>query len=168
MQKRGSAAWILLLGLLLGTAAFAQNNSLTGTWKLDVKQSDFGSDPAPKSLTVTVKDTQKMFSVHGRGIDDKGKTFSYSWSGPEDGSMHPGMSNGKVSGKMSARKEGDTLVRHSEDLDASSYDYRATVSSDGNTATEEMTGKDKGGKEVKQKTVWHRAATQKSAAKKSE
>jgi hypothetical protein len=168
-MKIGSAiAWILLFGLSLCTAAFAQNTSLTGTWKLDTKQSDFGSEPAPKSLTALLKDTEKTFSMHCHGIDDKGKGFSYSWSGPEDGSMHPLMDNGKAAGKMSARKDGDVLVRHSEDPDGSSADYRASVSSDGNTATEETAARSKDGKETKQKTVWHRVAAQKGMDKKSE
>lgn len=164
MKKSAAIAWMLLLGLLLSTAAFAQNRSLTGTWKLDTKQSDFGSEPPPKSMTATLKDTQKMFSLHGHGIDAKGKSFSYSWSGPEDGTMLPIRTGGKVSGKMSARKDGDTLVRHSEDsTDGTIADYRATVSEDGKSATEEVTYRSKDGKESsKQKTVWHRVPTQKS------
>jgi hypothetical protein len=67
---------------------------------------------------------------------------------------------------MSARKEGDTLLRHSEDLGGSS-DYRATLSSDGNTATEEMTTKSKDGKETKGKTVWHRVSSQNNTNHKS-
>ena len=143
--------------VLLTTSALAQNFSFAGTWKLDVKQSDFGSEPAPKSITVTLlKDTPKMLSIRGHGIDDQGKSFSYSWSGPEDGSMQPMTNNGKVEGKQSARKEGDTLVRHGENPDGSSFDARATISGDGNMATEEVSMKSKDGKETKQKTVWHR------------
>ena len=163
MKTAFAAGWILLLG----TVAFAQNASFSGAWKLDVKQSDFGSEPPPKSEIVTVKDTSKMLSVHGHGIDDKGKTFSFSWSGPEDGKMRPMMSNGKTSvDKMSARKDGDALVRHGENEDGSSFDARATLSSDGNTATEEWTGKSKDGKEMKSKTVWHRVSMPKSTEKK--
>jgi hypothetical protein len=166
-MKRGfAAASILMFGLGFGVVAFAQNASFSGTWKLDAKQSDFGSEPGPRSVTVTVKETQKALSVHSHGIDAEGKSFSWSWNGPEDGSLHPIMSGGKAEGKMSARKEGDTLLRHSEDLDGSS-DYRATLSSDGNTATEEMTTKSKDGKETKGKTVWHRVSSQNNTNHKS-
>ena len=120
MKRASSVAWILLLG----TIAFAQNASLTGTWELDTKPSDFGSEPAPKSTSSTVKDTPKMFSFRGHGIDDKGKSFSYSWSGPTDGSMHPTTENGKVTGQSSIRKVGDGFVRHGESTDGK-FDGRA-------------------------------------------
>jgi hypothetical protein len=68
---------------------------------------------------------------------------------------------------MSAKKEGDTLVRLGEDPDGSTYDYRATISSDGNSATEEMTARSKDGKETKQKTLWHRLSEAKTTDQKS-
>jgi hypothetical protein len=164
-MKTGAAAlWILLVG----TASFAQNASSSGTWKLDVKQSDFGSEPAPKSLTVTVKDTGKTVSIHGHGIDDKGKNFSFSWNGPEDGSMRPMMEDGKVTGKANARKEGHVLVRHGEGTDGSSFDERVTLSSDGNTKTSEWTVKSNDGKETKAKLVLHRVPAQKTTENKSQ
>lgn len=163
-----TVAWIWCLGLLLSTASFAQDTSLTGTWKLDTKQSDFGSEPAPKSTTSTVKDTPKMFSFRGHGVDDEGKSFSYSWSGPTDGSMHPTTDNGNVTGKSSIRKVRDGFVRHGESTDGSSFDARATVSNDGNTITVEMTARSKDGKETKQKTVWHRVSAEKSADQRSD
>jgi len=162
MKRASSVAWILLLG----TIAFAQNASLTGTWELDTKPSDFGSEPAPKSTSSTVKDTPKMFSFRGHGIDDKGKSFSYSWSGPTDGSMHPTTENGKVTGQSSIRKVGDGFVRHGEGTDGSSFDAKATVSSDGDTITVESSAKSKDGKETKQKSVFHRVSTQTSPGKK--
>jgi len=162
MKRASSVAWILLLG----TVTFAQSASLTGTWKLDVKQSDFGSGPAPKSITSTVEDTPKMFSFRGRGIDDKGKSFSYSWRGPTDGNMYPTTENGKVTGKSSIRKVGDGFVRHGEGTDGSSFDARATVSSGGDTITIEWTAKSKDGKETKWKSVFHRVAMQKSTGRK--
>src|SRR5215469_16277090 len=139
MKRASSVTWILLLGAV----AVAQNASLTGTWELDTKQSDFGSGPAPKSITSTVKDTPKMFSFRGHGIDDKGKSFSYSWSGPTDGSMHPTTENGKVTGQSSIRKVGDGFVRHGEGTDGSSFDAKATVSSDGDTITVESSANQK-------------------------
>ena len=71
-------------------------------------------------------------------IDDKGKVFDYSWKGPEDGSMHPVMSNSKEVGKQSARREGDgSITRHGEDPDGSSFDGHDEISDDGNTINEE-------------------------------
>jgi hypothetical protein len=81
-----------------------------------------------------------MLSWRVHLIDGKGKAISYSWSGPEDGSMQPVMQGGKEIGKQSAKKEDDgSLLRHGEDPDGSSFDARSKMSDDGNTMTEELT-----------------------------
>jgi len=134
---------------------------------MDASQSDFGSEPAPKSVTVTVlQDTSEMLSWRVHIVDDKGKNISYSWSGPQDGSMHPVMQNGKEMSKQSAKREEDgSLLRHDEDPDGSSTDARSKVSDDGNTMTDEMTTKAKDGKELKQKITYHRVTGKKDAKK---
>ena len=60
---------------LLAISAWAQSKqSQLGTWNMDLSQSDFGSDAAPKSVTLTVlKDTPEMLSWRVHVVDDKGK-----------------------------------------------------------------------------------------------
>jgi hypothetical protein len=132
--------------------------SLVGSWKLDIAQSELGPGPAPKSVAGTIfKESPQMFSYRSHGIDDKGKPFSEAWSGPEDGSMHPVIRNGKPSGQSGFTREPDgTLVWHSEDADGSTGVGRLSISPDGNTSTTEGTSKSKDGKESKEKQVWHR------------
>jgi hypothetical protein len=152
---------VTTIGVLVVASALGQSkNSDVGTWKVDISQSTFGSDPAPKSITVVIlKDTPQMLSWRVRGIDDKGKSFGYSWSGPEDGTMHPVMQNGKEIAKQSAKREDDaTLLRHGEDADGSSFDARDKRSDDGNTISEESKAKSKDGKESTTKTIYHRSA----------
>jgi hypothetical protein len=148
-----------LWAILAVSIGLAQDKpSFVGAWKLDVSQSDFGSEPAPKSMEARTKtDTPQMLSYRLHGVDDKGKAFSYSWSGPQDGSMHPFMVNGKPAGRQGVKREQDTLVRHGEDsTDGSSFDARTQLSADGNTITDEETDTSKDGKVTKQKAVWHR------------
>src|SRR5215469_15253593 len=87
---------------LLAVGAWAQSKQpQLGMWKMDASQSDFGTGPVPKSVTVTIlKDTPEMLSWRAHIVDDKGKSISYSWSGPQDGSMHPVMQNGKETSKQ--------------------------------------------------------------------
>lgn len=134
--------------------------SMVGTWKLDIAQSDFGSDPAPKSETGTIfKDTPQMFSYRVHGVDDKGKPFVYSWSGPEDGSMHPGLLNGKPYDQAGFTREQDgTLVQREKGADGSTSEGRISMSPDGNTWTAEGNSKSKDGKEDRSKQVFHRVA----------
>jgi hypothetical protein len=155
------AFFCVLITVSIGLAQ--DKPSAVGTWKLDIAHSDFGSDPAPKSLTLIIlKDTPQMTSWRVRGVDDKGKPFAFSWSGPVDGSMHPMMVGGKPSGgQQSGKREQDgTIVRHGEDsTDGSSFDARSSESSDGSTITDEITAKSKDGKESKEKQVWHRVGS---------
>jgi len=138
--------------------SLAQTSSpFVGTWKLNVAKSDLGSEPPPKESTITIsKDTADLFSMHGEGEDSKGNRWSWAWDGPPDGKMHPFKGS---SGQQSVRKEGRVLIRHAEFSDGSSFDARATVSADGNTAVEETTWKSKDGKETKSKSVVDRVST---------
>lgn len=139
--------------------ALAQSKqSEVGTWKLDMSQSDFGPDAAPKSVTLTIlKDTPAMLSWRVRMVDEKGNSSSISWSGPQDGSLHPVMQNGKEISKQSAKREsGGSLHRHGEEPDGSSFDAYSKMSDDGNSITDELYAKDKDGKQLRQKFVYHR------------
>jgi hypothetical protein len=152
--------------------AMAQNRTFVGTWKLDASQSDLGRDPAPQSLTCTIlKDSPEFASWRCRPVDQNGKLISYSWSGPEDGSLHPLKDpTGKVLAMESMKKQSDgTILRHGEDSsDGSSVDAVLKVSADGSTLTEEPTEKRKDGTETKQKSVLHRAAKAASGASTSQ
>jgi len=142
--------------ILAATCAFSQTkSSFIGTWKLDTAQSKM-AEPV-KSLTVVIlKDTPQLLSWRGHGIDDKGQTFSLAWKGPEDGSMHPTIRNGKADFNQSASKEQDgTMVRRGEDKDGS-WEARSKVSADGKTLTDEITTKSKDGKETKDTDVYQR------------
>lgn len=151
---------IVTLSLLSQT-----QKSAVGTWKFDPTRSDLGSEPAPKSLFIVVlKDTPQMLSWRVRGTDEKGKPFSYSWSGPEDGTMHPVTVTSGSKMKESAKKESDgTLVRHGEDSDGSSFDASSSLSEDGNTMTDQVTEKSKDGKETTTKYVYERVTHRKKS-----
>jgi hypothetical protein len=157
---------VVMCGLIGSTNGLAQDKtSLVGTWKMDVAQSGFGSDAAPKSVTLIIlKDTPQMLSWRVRDVDEKGKLVVLSWIGPEDGSMHPVIADGKTFGQQSAKREQDgTRVRRGEDPDGSVYDSHDSLSPDGNTLTEEITSKSKDGKETTLKLVLRRVGGSASA-----
>ena len=134
--------------------AFAQTNaahaSAVGTWKLDVAKSSFGSEPAPKAVTLTIlKDTAELCSWRVDVVDEKGQSMSYSWSGPQDGSMQPVKdAKDQIVGQESLKRDKDgVLLRHGADTNGgSSFDGHATLSADGNTITDVVTSKTKDGK----------------------
>jgi hypothetical protein len=163
-MRRSTLSVTVICLLSVGTWGQSKASDI-GTWKVDIAQSTFSSEPAPKSITVEIlKDTPQLLAWSVKGIDGDGKAFTYSWNGPIDGSMHPLMQNGKEIGKESAKREDDgTLVRHGEDPDGSSFDARDKLSEDGNTILEESSTKSKDGKETKTKTVYHRISGTKKA-----
>ena len=155
---------VLLVMLLNASLALAQTNaskaSAVGTWKMDVKQSTFGSEPPPKSVTLNIiKDTPDASSWRVDVVDTAGKSVLYSWSGPVDGTLQPLKgADGQVIGKESLKRDGDALLRHGEDpSDGSSFDSRATMSADGNTITDVTTMKSKDGKTSKATAVYRRS-----------
>jgi hypothetical protein len=147
IAKRITASVVAAI-LLNVSLAIRQTNaskaSAVGTWKMDLKQSTFGSEAPPKSVTLNIlKDAPEASAWRVDVVDDKGKSASYLWSGPVDGTLQPLKSaDGQVIGKESLKRDGDALLRHGEDpTDGSSFDARATMSGDGNTITDVVTMK---------------------------
>ena len=106
-----------------------------------------------KSMTLTIlTDTPEKGSWRIDLVDPTGKPFSYSWSGPQDGSMHPlKAADGTEIAKESLKKEqSGVLVRHGEDAEGGSFDGRATMSADGKTITDIVTNKPKDGQVSKE------------------
>ena len=123
-MKKACLFNLTALLIFLTASCFAQTSNWTvGDWKLDMSASDFGPDPVPQTLMVHIlKDSEKLLSWKVTGTDEKGTPIAYSWSGPEDGSMHLVMQDGKEIGKQSAKRNADgSLTRHGEDSDGSSF-----------------------------------------------
>jgi len=151
------------LFLLAARPAFAQaaasHVSSVGTWKADLKASKFGGEEVPKSLTLTImKDTPQLLSWRVDVVDAKGQAMSYSWSGPQDGTMQSVKGpDGKEIGKESFKDEKGVLVRRGDGgKDGPSFESHVTTSADGNTMTDVVTGTSKDGKSITQTVVWRR------------
>jgi hypothetical protein len=113
----------------------------------------------PKAVTLTIlKDAPELTSFRVEVVDAKGETFSYSWSGPRDGSLQPLKdAKGQILGQESITRDKDgAVLRHGVGPDGSSFDARSTLSADGNTITDVITSKTKDGKTSKRTDVLHR------------
>lgn len=159
----GISVCAVLLLVLAAPSAFAQAaaaHSSVGTWKADLKESKFGDEGAPKSLTLTItKDTPQLLSWSVDQVDAKGTAMSYSWSGPKDGTMQPLKgSDGKEVGKESFKDENGVVIRRgAADKDQPGFESHVTMSADGNTMTDVITAKSKDGKPMNQTIIWRRA-----------
>src|SRR5262245_43825397 len=153
----------ILLFLLAAPPAFAQaaasHVSTVGTWKADLKESKFGGEEVPKSLTLTImKDTPQLLSWRVDVVDAKGTAMSYSWSGPQDGTMQSVKGpDGKEIGKESFKHDKGVLIRRGDSgKEGPTFESRVTTSADGNTMTDVVTGKSKDGKTMTQTVLWRR------------
>jgi hypothetical protein len=161
----GISVFVVLLFLLAAPPVFAQaaapHVSSVGTWKADLKESKFGDEGAPKSLTLTImKDTPQLLSWRVDEVDAKGTAMSYSWSGPQDGTMQPVKgTDGKELGKQSFKDEKGVMIRRGDGgKDGPPFESHVTTSADGKTMTDVVTAKSKDGKPMSQTVVWHRAS----------
>lgn len=142
----------------------ASNASAVGTWELDLAKSNFGSETPPKSMTLVIlKDTPQEHSWRLDSVDDKGQASSFSWRGPQDGSLHPARDpKGQVIGQEGLKRDKDgSLLRHGTDDSGVSFEARATLSPDGNTITDVATFKTPDGKAVTMTAVYHRVVARK-------
>jgi len=153
----------VLLSLLAAPSAFAQaaasHVSSVGTWKADLKESKFGDEEAPKSITLTImKDTPQLLSWRVEMVDAKGQAISYSWNGPQDGTMQPVKgSDGKELEKQSFKDEKGVLIRRGDGgKDGRPFESHVTTSADKNTMTDVVNAKSKDGKPMTQTIVWRR------------
>jgi hypothetical protein len=160
---------LLVLTAVLLTAAwpgvFAQNPSSVGTWKYNASQSDFGSGTKPKSMTLVItKDTPQMLAWHLTEVDTDGKVIHESWSGPQDGSMHPLKRTG---GNREAgfQASGDQFTITEKSPDGTNTQSQVTKSDNGDTMTEHVTGTGQGGAPMTATIVWHRVTGTKKVAK---
>jgi hypothetical protein len=166
MKKMCGLLALLVIGVASTAAAQTKGTraSSVGTWKVDVQQSDFGSDPKPKSMTLTVlEDTPQHLSWRLDTVDGDGKPSSESWSGPLDGTMLSAKGpDGAEIYKASFKWDGDVLQRHIEGA-LGPLDGRTTMSTDGNTMTDVAIIKQPDGKTAKWMVLYHRdsAAQQK-------
>jgi hypothetical protein len=79
---------IVLLAALIVIAQ--SQHSAVGTWKLNVQKSDFGSVPAPKSMTIVVtEDSKNKVAWKANGVGPDGKKINESYSGSVDGNANP-------------------------------------------------------------------------------
>jgi len=99
-------------------------------------------------------------------VDGTGKTSTFAWSGPLDGSMQDMKdAAGQVIAKASMKRDGEAMLRRVDVPNVGIFEERGTFSVDHNTYTEvgKMTTKD--GKALTSTAVYHRAAGERPATK---
>jgi hypothetical protein len=135
-------ASVFALAAVVCVPAFAQNNPLVGTWKLDVTKSKFDPGPAPKSLTRTVETQGDGVKYTFDGVAADGNPIAYGFSVQFDGKDNP------ISGSIPSGADTISAKR----IDSNTFEAtlrnggkvietsKVTVSMDGKVTTVESKG----------------------------
>jgi hypothetical protein len=76
------------LATALPQAGLAQNNPLTGTWKLNLAKSKYSPGPPPKSATLTYRADGNFVRRIADGVDADGKPTKSEWMHIYDGNSY--------------------------------------------------------------------------------
>lgn len=149
-----SATVVAILGAAFcaGPAYSQGKPDFTGTWKLNARKSDFGTDPAPDSLVAKVEHKNDVFKYVVDGAAN-GQDFHEELEIPIDGKPHPGP--GDFPGTMTMKWDGPVLVFEMKMDDGTVVERgRFQLSADGKVATRESHGKTPDGAESKRREVY--------------
>jgi hypothetical protein len=109
---------------------------------------------------VITKDTPQMLAWHVTETDPNGKTTHESWSGPQDGSMHPvRRAGGNGQASFQANNGGYTMQEKMPN--GISADSQISKSDGGDTMTEHVTGTDSKGQQFTETVVWRKVTRSK-------
>jgi hypothetical protein len=137
---------IVLLAALIVIAQ--SQHSAVGTWKLNVQKSDFGSVPAPKSMTIVVtEDSKNKVAWKANGVGPDGKKINESYSGSVDGNANPvkGSPTGEQTVAYTRNADG-TVTAVTKDKNGQEVAHGTiSWSDDGKTMTLKNTRKSPGG-----------------------
>ncbi len=150
-----SAVFTILGAAFWAGPAYSQAKpDFTGTWKLNLKNSDFGTDPAPDSLVVRIQHKNGLFksildgAVNGQDIHEELEV-------PIDGKPHPGP--GDFPGTMTMKWDGPALVFELKTDDGTiAQKGRFQLSGNGKVATRDVDARSPDGKEGKRREVYDR------------
>src|SRR5258706_6958401 len=126
MRKAMAVLMVMAMVMCLSAVGVAADDTHVGTWRLNVKKSDFGKNPPPKSGTLKVfVDTDKMLKWSYTEVAGDGKSSTMSSAAAVDGKPHPLAGNSgyktaaftrKGPGELDiawTMKDGSTATEHS-------------------------------------------------------
>lgn len=137
----------LLAVLLLASAALWGADPNVGTWKLNLAKSKYTTDhPAPKSLTVTIKEQPDGIILDVTGVDAKGNPITVHWAAKYDGKDYPSTGSADGPDTVSLKKvDANTLDSTNKKNGQVTTTVHSVVAKDGKSRTATWSGNDSKG-----------------------
>ena len=137
MKRLLAFAAITILACAAATTLLAQN-TLVGTWKLNIAKSKFDMSPAPKSVTRTVESQGDKFKYTFEGVAADGSSVNYTFTVSYDGKDYPITGSGAPAGADTITIKRVTPSSYASVLKKAGQPVlttKAEVSKDGKTTT---------------------------------
>jgi hypothetical protein len=141
--------------VIASAAAFAANESLMGTWKLDEAKSKLAAG-APKNDTVTYEAAGDNIKVTIDGTAPDGSKTHSEWTGKFDGKDYPSTGNPNEDARSAKQINARTLHVESKKDGKVVLTAHVVASPDGKTRTVTITTTDAHGKKVKSVAVYNK------------
>ena len=128
------STWLIIAVAIAAIPSAHAASKRLGTWQVDVSASNWGTDPAPQSMTLTVyEDTPERFGYRVHRVSRDGSSDDFEWRGTKDGKPYPVHSSDTSSqGGSAANKEvGGVLVEHGIEADGELEDATLSLAQDG-------------------------------------
>ena len=104
---------IMVSGLAIATLpqpSFAQNNSLIGTWKINLDKSKYNSGTAPRSQTNVYQQDGQNIKADIRGVDSQGNATAVVLLHVYDGQPHPSTGSPYFDSSTYMRVDANTVI----------------------------------------------------------
>lgn len=139
----------MLPGVLQAQAA--KQGPMLGTWKLNVAKSDFGENPKPISMLVTVEsDTPELVQFSVTMTVAMG-TYSYTYKGAADGKDYPAVGTAST---YAYTEENGVVTETEKDADGTVLKGTFTLSANGHVGTWSYAVTDSAGNVTHEKLVY--------------
>ena len=145
-----------LVAVIMGTAAiaWAADDPLVGTWKLNVSKSKFTPGPAPQEETRVYEAQAEGINVTVKTIEADGHTATMHISANYDGKDYPVTGDPNTDTRSYKKVNDHTLAFANKKGDKVTISGRGVVSADGKSRTVTISGTDSKGKKFTSTAVY--------------
>ena len=144
----GVGAVLVTCLVLLGSAGFAQGDSLVGTWVLNVAKSKYTPGPPPKDQTTIFEVAGRGLKVTTTGTDSAGKPTMTAYTANYDGKDYPVTGNPAWDMVSLKRINANTVEYTRKKAGKVVQTATSVISKDGKTRTITSTGVNAQGQKI--------------------
>jgi hypothetical protein len=137
----------------------AQNNPVSGVWKLNVEKSKFNAGPAPKGATLTIDASGSGVKATYEEIEADDSRIGYEYATTEDGKDYPVSGPARTAflggaDSVAVRHASNSLAVHFKKSEQIVAMNNTTVLKGGKTLRITSEGADSKGQPIRSMTVW--------------